>query len=174
LSGSDRYFLYLTAAGTGFRANALANLTPADFDLDAPTVTLAARFNKSRKLKVQPLPVDVAAELRKYLAGKPTNEPVWGNSWARSSDGAEMLRRDLEAVGIPYAVEGPDGPEYADFHALRHTYLTMLGKNGVDLRTAQELAGHWKPELTARYSHRRLYDLAGCGQATEHRAARIE
>jgi Phage integrase family len=72
-----------------------------------------------------------------------------------------MLRRDLEAVCIPYSVEGPDGPEYADFHALRHTYLTMLGRNGVDLRTAQELAGHSKPELTARYSHRRLYDLAG-------------
>ena len=72
-----------------------------------------------------------------------------------------MLRRDLEVVGIPYAVEGPDGPEYADFHSLRHTYLTMLGRNGVDLRTAQELAGHSTPILTARYSHRRLYDLAG-------------
>jgi hypothetical protein len=43
---------------------------------------------------------------------------------------------------------------------LRHTYLTMLGRHGVDLRTAQELAGHSTPELTARYSHRRLYDLA--------------
>ena len=49
--------------------------------------------------------------------------------------GAEMLRRDLEDAGIAYAVDGPDGPEYADFHALRHTYLTMLGRNGVDLRT---------------------------------------
>jgi len=58
-------------------------------------------------------------------------------------------------------VDGPDSPEYADFHALRHTYLTMLGRHGVDLRTAQELAGHSTPLLTARYSHRRLYDLAG-------------
>ncbi|MBN9523915.1 tyrosine-type recombinase/integrase [bacterium] len=72
-----------------------------------------------------------------------------------------MLRRDLETVGIPYAVDGPDGPEYADFHALRHTYLTLLGRHGVDLRTAQELAGHSTSILTARYSHRRLYDLAG-------------
>ena len=49
LVGRDRYFLYLTAAGTGFRANALANLTPADFDLgDAPAATLAARFAKNR------------------------------------------------------------------------------------------------------------------------------
>jgi hypothetical protein len=72
-----------------------------------------------------------------------------------------MLRIDLEAAGIPYAVEGPDGPGYADFHALRHSYLTLGGRSGVDLRALQELAGHSKPELTARYSHRRLYDLAG-------------
>ena len=45
--------------------------------------------------------------------------------------------------------------------SLRHSYLTMLGKGGVDPRTAQELAGHSSPVLTARYSHRRLYDLAG-------------
>jgi excisionase family DNA binding protein len=161
LKGLDRYFLYLVAAGTGFRANALTNLTPADFQLDAPTVTLPARFAKNRRTKVQPLPVDVAEALSDYLTGKPASAPVWGGTWASGCTGAEMLRRDLEAVGIPYAVEGPDGPEYADFHALRHTYLTMLGRNGVDLRTAQELAGHSTPLLTARYSHRRLYDLAG-------------
>jgi hypothetical protein len=75
-----------------------------------------------------------------------------------------MLRRDLEAAGIPYAVEGPDGPQwpqYADFHALRHSDLTLGGRAGLDLRTLQELAGHSTPVLTARYPHRRLYDLAG-------------
>jgi len=56
--------------------------------------------------------------------------------------------------------EGPDGPEYADFHSLRHSFLTLGGRAGIDLRTAQELAGHSTPILTAR-SHRRLYDLAG-------------
>ena len=161
LTGEDRYMLYLVAAGTGFRANALANLTPADFDLTAATVTLAARLNKSRRLKVQPLPADVADALRDYLTGKPDAAPVWGGTWARDHRGAEMLRIDLEAAGIPYAVEGPDGPEYADFHSLRHSYLTLGGRSGIDLRTLQELAGHSKPELTARYSHRRLYDLAG-------------
>ena len=162
MTGEDRFHLYLVAAGTGFRANALANLTPADFDLgDAPAVTMAARFAKNRKTKVQPLPADVAAALRGYLDGKPATALIWGGTWASGCTGAEMLRRDLEAVGIAYAVEGPDGPEYADFHSLRHTYLTMLGRHGVDLRTVQELAGHSTPLLTARYSHRRLHDLAG-------------
>src|SRR5262249_15348960 len=69
LSGWDRYHLYATACGTGFRAMALASLTPESFDLDGhtPTVTLAARRNKSRKSKVQPLPQDVAELLREYL-----------------------------------------------------------------------------------------------------------
>ena len=161
LSGAERSALYLTAAATGFRANALANLTPADFALDAgsPTVTTAARFATNRRTKVQPLPADVAAALREYLTGKPAALPVWGGTWRGKA--AEMLRADLEAVGIPYAAEGPDGPEHADFHALRHSFLTMLGRNGVDLRTAQELAGHSTPLLTARYTHIRLRDTAG-------------
>jgi gluconolactonase len=163
LTGEDRFHLYATACGTGFRAGGLASLTPESFDLDAgvPTVTLAARRNKSRVLKVQPLPPDVAGLLRGYLAGRPAGGPVWGGPWAREGRGAEMLRIDLEAAGIPYTVEGPDGPLFADFHALRHTYLTLGGRAGIDLRTLQELAGHSTPTLTARYSHRRLHDLAG-------------
>jgi site-specific recombinase XerC len=163
LSGPDRFHLYATACGTGFRASALASLTPESFELagDPATVTLAARRNKSRKLKVQPLPPDAAELLRGYLAGKPAGQPVWGGTWAQDRVGADMLRIDLEAAGIPYAVEGPDGPLYADFHALRHSYLTLGGRAGIDLRTLQELAGHSTSALTERYSHRRLHDLAG-------------
>ena len=79
-------------------------------DLDAATVTLAARFNKSRKPKVQPLPVDVANALRAYLANRPANASVWGGTWARDHRGAEKLRDDLNAAGIACAVEGSDGP----------------------------------------------------------------
>lgn len=160
LAGPDRYYLYLVAATTGFRAVALASLTPADFDLDSGIVTLPARFNKNRKTKEQPIPRDVVEQLRCYLSDRPTNVPVWGVSWS-GKHGAQMIRIDLEAAGIPYSVPGPDGPEYADFHALRHSYLTLGGRSGIDLRTLQELAGHSSPTLTARYSHRRLHDLAG-------------
>ena len=79
----------------------------------------------------------MAELLRSYLQGKAPGQPVWGGTWASDRVAADMLRIDLEAAGIPYAVEE------------------------IDLRTLQELAGHSTPVLTARYSHHRLYDLAG-------------
>lgn len=110
---------------------------------------------------MQPLPGDVATELLVYLEGKPAGVPMWGGTWSTDNRGAEMIRGDLEAAGILCAVEGPDGPECADFHAPLHSYLMHGGRSGIDLRTLMELAGHSKPELTVRDSHRRLYDLAG-------------
>ena len=94
-----------------------------------PTVTLPVRRDKSRKGKVLPLPADVAELMRAYLAGKPDDMAVWGNGWAKR--GAEMLRADLAGAGIPYVVEGPDGPFYADSHSLRHSYITALGCGGL-------------------------------------------
>jgi hypothetical protein len=37
-----------------------------------------------------------------------------------------MLRIDLDAASIPYAVKGPNGHELADFHALRPSYITNV------------------------------------------------
>jgi integrase len=163
LSGRDRYYLCATACGTGVRASALASLTPESLDLDGEltTVTLAARYAKNRKAQVQPIPPDLAELLRELQRDRPAGEPLWGGTWASDRRGAEMLRGDLEAANTPYVVEGPDGPLFADFHSLRHTYLTLGGRAGIDLRTLQELAGHSTPTLTARYSPRRLHDLAG-------------
>src|SRR6516225_2340448 len=54
---------------------------------------------------------------------------------------------------------------YADFHALRHSFITMVGKAGVSPREHQDLARHSTYALTSRYSHSRFYDLAAAVQA---------
>jgi integrase len=159
-TGFDRYAVYLTALGTGFRANELASLTPESFRLDdeVPVITLSARVGKNRRLVHQPIGADLVAVLREYLKGRPAGVPVWHLKGVRT---AEMLRHDLEDAGIEYVVEGPDGPEYADFHALRHTYITSLERAGVSIKTAMMLARHSDPKLTLNvYTHRGLVDLA--------------
>jgi integrase len=161
LTGTDRYFLYYTACGTGFRAEELSTLTPEAFDLGAlpPTVTLAARRTKNKKPVVQPLPAGLAADLGGHLKGRPAGRSVWPGTWWEKA--ATMLRHDLEAVGIDYVVEGADGPLYADFHALRHSYITWLEQAGVTPATAKELARHSDIRLTLdRYTHSNLTTLA--------------
>ena len=94
-----------------------------------------------------------------YLAGKPAGDPIRGGTWAKK--GADMLRLDLDAAGIPSVLTGPHEAEHADFHALRHSYLTLLGKSEADTRPDQELAGHSSPVISAHYLHKRHDDLAG-------------
>src|SRR5439155_13007923 len=104
------------------------------------------------------LPAEVARALRGYLQNKPAAQRVWPGTWAE--DAAEMLRIDLDAAGIPYEVPGPDGPLYADFHALRHSYIALLDRAGLTLKQAMQLARHSDPKLTmAVYGRAALHDL---------------
>ena len=70
-----------------------------------------------------------------------------------------MLRADLADAGIPCR---DDAGRVADFHALRHTFITNLARSGVHPKIAQQLARHSTITLTMdRYSHTVIRDLAG-------------
>jgi integrase len=162
LAGRDRGMIYLTAMGTGFRPGELASLEPRSFALNAdpPTVEVRAAYAKNRKAATQPVPPDVAEVLRGYLAGRPADQPVWPGSWVDGA--ADMICLDLEAAGIPYILDGPDGPVFIDFYAAtRHSYITLLARSGVHPKLAQTLARHSTITLTMdRYTHVGLFDQA--------------
>jgi hypothetical protein len=44
---------------------------------------------------------------------------------------AQVAAYFLRADVIPYVVQGPDGPLHGDFHTLRHSCITALGRSGV-------------------------------------------
>lgn len=150
LSGPDRSMLYRLAISTGFRVGELAELTPALFRLDdeIPVVLLPARHDKARRVVRQPLPASIVPLLRDYLRDRQSSSTVWPGTWPQ--DGAEMMKADLERAGIPYVVQGPDGPLYADMHSLRHYFCAQLDRPGVTLKEAMELARHSDPRLTAK------------------------
>ncbi len=71
-----------------------------------------------------------------------------------------MLKLDLAAAGIPTEIDGPEGSEVRDFHALRNCYISDVLRTGADLKQAMTLARHSDPKLTAgRYARTRLFDL---------------
>jgi integrase len=180
LSGNDRYFLYAVAFGTGFRAGELASLTPESFALngDPPTVRVQAAYSKNRKEAVQPLPVALAEALRPFLDGKPTGKAIWPGTWA--SVAWKMIAKDLADARATWVEEAKedaderkrreksdllryrdaDGRTF-DFHACRHSFITLLAKGGVHPKMAQSLARHSSITLTLdRYTHVGLYDQA--------------
>ncbi len=69
-----------------------------------------------------------------------------------------MIRADLKAAGIEFETEAGR----ADFHSLRVSFASNLGRSGVPIQTARELMRHSTVELTARvYTKLDRGDLEG-------------
>ena len=152
--------LYLVAANTGLRSSELASLTPQSFKLNAaqPVVHCRAGYTKNGNEAELPLRQDMAATLSDWLAGKPAGERVWPGKWASDRRSGEMLRIDMTAANLEYE---DDRGRVADFHALRHTFISNLARAGVHPRNAQALARHSTIDLTMHvYTHVSMHDLS--------------
>ena len=108
---------------------------------------------KRRRNDLQPIRSDLADLLCPWLAGKHYGEPLFP---VASDHTAEMIRRDLYAAQVVYA---DAAGRVADFHSLRHTFITMLAKSSAPVKVVQTLARHSTPTLTlGTYSHIGIFD----------------
>ena len=137
---------YRIAAATGFRASELRSLTPVAFKLReaTPIIVVEGAYTKNGDVANQPICPDLAAELIKWLRGKPEGEPIWPGEWHKKA--AEMLRVDLESAKVAFRTDRG----VLDFHAIRATYITGLARAGVHPRYAQQLARHKSMDLTMK------------------------
>jgi integrase len=150
ITGEERYWLYQTAAQSGLRKSELASLSRSSFDLDGATITVQAGCSKRRREDVQPVRPDFLAALAPWLATRPATGPVF-NVPQRAY---RMIEHDLGLAKIAYRT--PEG--FADFHSLRHTYITILARSGAPITVVQTLARHSDLRLTRRYTHLTLLD----------------
>jgi len=150
MSGPERAMLYRLAVETGLRSKELRSLTVGDFDLSANVVRLAGKFAKNRNDVALPLRAATVEKLKTFFAGKLPGAAVF--TMPPSEIISAMIQSDLRAAGID---PSDDGTGKLDFHALRHTFATLLIQTGVDIKSAQTLLRHSSPAMTLKvYTHR--------------------
>jgi integrase len=186
LSGCDRRILYLLCVSTGLRAQEAASLKPESFSLAGadPGVVVEAKQSKRGRRDLLPLHGDLIATLEPWLGSKPMGEPVFPGKWASQCSAWKMLAKDLDAARAAWVAESASPEERsdreqsdflryknskgetADFHSLRHKFITDLVRSGVLPKVAQTLARHSDINLTlGRYTHVQQSELsAAVGQ----------
>lgn len=149
----DRLIIYF-AAYTGLRAGEVWGLRVGDLDLNARriyvrrSITEAAgqviiKGTKTGKPRVVPIADDLAAMLNDYLSGPLPNGnepqsllfPTLTGLSTRHKKWCTLIYRPTVKRALPHK------PAFR-FHALRHTFASIMGDRGVNPKVIQELLGH--------------------------------
>ena len=170
VDGTRAYIFCLLALSTGMRRGEILGLMWEDIDfkanvirvthnkafilnkLDAP-VTALPKTDAGRRV----LPMGSLLKERLLLEKAKSKSPfvvsmLNGKSLTKSAYRALWLnveRRTAGSGSVKVTLDFETHP-----HQLRHTYITKLFEEGLDLKQVQYLAGHSKPEMTLRvYTH---------------------
>ncbi len=150
--------LYTVATMAGVRKGEALGLRWQDVDFDAQRLRVfeqlargdQRRRPKSRKGRSVPMAPAVAAALlavRNASAWTADDHPVFAEPRTGRRIAWTPARRRylaaLEAAGLPSR----------RFHDLRHTFASVLARDGVAERRIQEWCGHSSPAITRKYMH---------------------
>lgn len=139
------------AFGGGLRRSEIVSVTLADVDLAEGGVRVIGKGNKERQVF---LASGGTGAIEGWLAVRgqepgPLLHPVL--------KGGVIVRRAMSAQGVHDAVRAlarTAGIERLSPHDARRSWVGNLLDAGCDLATAQKLAGHASPNVTARYDRR--------------------
>ena len=163
--GQQRALVYKFMMLTGLRRSEAASVMVGALCLeeDGPYVHVEGKHAKSGRAATLPLRGDLADDLRKHTArlaeangGEISPDtPLFDLDWRNL---LRTLNLDLAAADIPKRdAQG----RTVDVHSLRHTFATLLARNGVSPGVAQKLMRHSDIRLTMNtYTHLGLADTA--------------
>ena len=150
----DKTILELLYA-TGMRCAELVQMRIIDMNMQEKTVRILGKGKRERLV----LFGDKAKEkLMAYfqherMHPKNNTEHVFLNFRGNKLT-TRSIQRIIEMFRSFLKIERPISP-----HKIRHTFATHMLKQGVDLRTIQELLGHQTITTTERYTHVTVQDL---------------
>lgn len=134
---------------SGLRLSELKNLSIDDLDLKSNNFSIIGKGNKERTGYINDI---TRKALDEYLKVRDKLNPKTKTLFV-SKYGLKMSSTAIEKiVKRAYKQAEIDDEDYC-VHTLRHTCATLLYRNGVDIRTIQELLGHVQIDTTEIYTH---------------------
>ena len=176
--GLERSMVYKAAAMTGLRLKELRTLRWVDvgIDTDQPTLTVQAKYAKSKREDTVELSTEMAESLREWreFRRQELGRPVSGGEriFFVCQHMFEHFPKDALAAGLARADEQgeiiteDDTGRVIDFHSLRHTFSTLLSSAGVTPQVAQKLMRHADITTTMKtYTHIEVLDRRAAVEA---------
>lgn len=135
---------------TGLRVGECVEVTVDDVGISARKGVVKVRSGKGNTYREVPLNAQVRQAVSSWLIERKKQHP-------ETKEQALFLNRQGEQLstrGIDLIVRqlGKEARLTLSAHVLRHTCLTNLVRNGIDLVLVAEIAGHKRLETTRRYS----------------------
>lgn len=178
------YPLIFLASNTGLRQGELFCLRVCDFDFNARILNVRRHLvaNLERELVAQPgtkgssngvikkrvvlVPDEPNERMARWCEGKEPDDLVFPNTRGGFLDASNFMedhfRPLLDAAGV----------KSVTFHSLRHTHVSDLISDGVNILAIAERIGHSKPQMTIdTYAHLLPKDQAKCVDAVNKRLA---
>jgi integrase len=157
--------LYVLAVTSGLRAGELRALTVGHLDAERGGLRLDATWTKNRKSGFQPVASGVIRRLVKLAEGLPASAKLLHVPY----HSARELERDMKRAGLDKWVN----ERKTDFHALRHTYATLIREAGADSVERAVLMRHAIPGITDEVYEREHVKTLRLREIVEAVAARL-
>ncbi len=143
-----RRLSYALAAFNGLRRNETARLDWADIDDERQTITVRHKMGGTRNCDVIPLHPFVLS-----LLG---DRPLTGGPVVVAVPDPATIERDWKAAGVAWADKSG---LRLDYHALRHTFSTMVERAGAGRSIHRRLMRHEHQTVTDRYTHAEIDEM---------------
>lgn len=140
--------LVVLLLSTGIRRSEAVAITLDDIDLEHRQLLIRGKGDKQR---VVPLTDQAVEAIQAYLPHrtKTRSRHLFVSAYGGHPIQGRVINAMLAGTVRKAGLEG----QGITPHKLRHTFATHLIRNGVDVRTVQELLGHSDIQTTARYLH---------------------
>ncbi|MBM7563088.1 tyrosine-type recombinase/integrase [Paenibacillus sacheonensis] len=147
--------IFLLMSYCGLRVGEVHRLNLGDFKRAKGMIEV---FGKGRKWNEIPVPDALLTVLSDVEQERITPYREKEDAFFVSQKGRRLSIRQIQKIAAEtFEAFKKQNPKVMDMklscHKLRHTFATMLLKNGVDIRVVKELMGHASIETTMIYTH---------------------